>query len=298
MNFTDLRKLIKEESKSNNNSFGRSGDLIQNKIFKLDKETVKKLILEIGAIPEDIEHDSTEEKLYSKATDILLAKTFHELGINAAVNQERANCADVIGKSAIHGYTLVGDAKAFRLSRTAKNQKDFKVKSMVDWKGENDYAILVCPYYQYPKSNSQIYGQALDGKVCLFSWEHLSFLLELNIKESKLLNLSFIWSISEKLAETVTIKDKNKNSNFHEKYNKIICEELSVDYSYFLKYFETFRKTIVKRGEKEVIYWETKIKEIKLFTKDRAIKELVIALKLKEKIIAINKYIDTLRDKK
>jgi hypothetical protein len=37
----------------------------------------------------------------------------------------RADSADVEG--ATKDYTIVGDAKAFRLSRTAKNQKDFKV---------------------------------------------------------------------------------------------------------------------------------------------------------------------------
>jgi type II restriction enzyme len=149
-------------------------------VFSLSKKNLNIIIKEIGAIPEDIEHDSSEEKLYSKTTDIVLAKTFQELGMQASVNKERANCADLVSKSSIHGYSLVGDAKAFRLSRTAKNQKDFKVKSMVDWKGDHDYSVLVCPYYQYPKSSSQIYGQALDGNVCLLSWEHLSFLLEYN----------------------------------------------------------------------------------------------------------------------
>lgn len=113
MNFLELKKLIKEESNSNN-SFAYSCDLIQDKIFSLGKKNLKELIKEIGAIPEDIEHDSSEEKLYSKVTDILLAKTFHTLGIQATVNKERANCADVIGKSFIHEYSFVADAKAFR----------------------------------------------------------------------------------------------------------------------------------------------------------------------------------------
>ncbi|MBE7412538.1 MAG: HindIII family type II restriction endonuclease [Leptospiraceae bacterium] len=178
MNFIELKNLIKKESKKNDdNSFEHSGDLIQKKVFSLKRNKLILLIKEIGTIPEDIDHDSSEEKLYSKATDILLAKSLQELGIQATVNKERANCADVVGKSSIHGYSLVGDAKAFRLSRTAKNQKDFKVKSMVDWKGDHDYSVLVCPYFQYPKSNSQIYGQALDGNVCLLSWEHISLSL-------------------------------------------------------------------------------------------------------------------------
>jgi type II restriction enzyme len=296
MNFIELKELIKKESQNDDNSFEHSGDLIQKKIFDLNRKSLIHLINEVGTIPEDIDHDSSEEKLYSKATDILLAKTFQELGIQATVNKERANCADVVGKSSIHGYSLVGDAKAFRLSRTAKNQKDFKVKSMVDWKGDHDFSILVCPYYQYPKNNSQIYGQALDGNVCLLSWEHLSFLLEKNIKQTKSIDLSTIWNISERIGETVTIKDKNKNSNFHEKGNKLICSDLSIEYEQLIAYFNNHKKSIVERGENEIKFWETRIVEINSYTREKAIDELIIALKLKEKISSIKKYIDTLRD--
>jgi type II restriction enzyme len=296
MNFIELKELIKKESQNDDNSFEHSGDLIQKKIFDLNRKSLIHLINEVGTIPEDIDHDSSEEKLYSKATDILLAKTFQELGIQATVNKERANCADVVGKSSIHGYSLVGDAKAFRLSRTAKNQKDFKVKSMVDWKGDHDFSILVCPYYQYPKNNSQIYGQALDGNVCLLSWEHLSFLLEKNIKETKSIDLSTIWNMSERIGETVTIKDKNKNSNFHEKGNKLICSDLSIEYEQLIAYFNNHKKSIVERGENEIKFWETRIVEINSYTREKAIDELIIALKLKEKISSIKKYIDTLRD--
>jgi type II restriction enzyme len=90
-----------------------------------------------------------------------LAKSLQELGIRASVNTERANCADVVGRSLYHEYSLVSDAKAFRLSRTARNQKDFKVKSLADWKIGNDYAVLVCPYFKYPKNSSQIYVKLL-----------------------------------------------------------------------------------------------------------------------------------------
>ena len=59
---------------------------------------------------------------------------------------------------------------------------------MVDWRGDNDYAVLVCPYYQYPKSNSQIYGQALDGNICLLGWEHFSYFLEYGVQETRKLS--------------------------------------------------------------------------------------------------------------
>jgi type II restriction enzyme len=296
MNFVELRNLIREESKNADTLFDDSGTTIQQKIFALDKNALKPLLYEIGTIPEDIGHDSSEEKLYAKTTDIVLAKTFHELGINATVNKERANCADVLGKSNQHGYTLVGDAKAFRLSRTAKNQKDFKVISMVDWKGDNDYSVLVCPYYQYPKSNSQIYGQALNGNVCLLSWEHLALFLEENIFESKKVNLAPIWNISSRIGEKVTIKDKDKNTNFHKMGNEFICKDLKIGSDKMERLFSNCRKGIIYRGEVEINFWKKRIVEIKEYTKEKAIVELITALKLNEKISAIKKFIDSLRD--
>ncbi|MDR2426030.1 MAG: HindIII family type II restriction endonuclease [Endomicrobium sp.] len=195
MNFLELLKLINERS-----DFLESTLLIQNKIFKLHKKDLIILLKQIGTIPESIAHDFSQEKLYSKITDIILAKSFQELGFQAAVNKERANCADVIIKSFYHNYSFVADAKVFRLNRTARNQKDFKVKSMSEWKVENEYAVLDYLFFKYPKKNSQIYGQALDSNVCLFSWEHLSFLLEKNIKEKIDLDLSSIWNCSFKIA--------------------------------------------------------------------------------------------------
>lgn len=295
MTFKELRTLIKSESKKAGNSFENSTDIIREKVFDLDKESVKKILLEIGAIPEDIEHDSSEEKIYSKATDIILAKSLQELGLKAVVNKERADCADVVGKSNIHNYSLVGDAKAFRLSRTAKNQKDFKVKSMADWRGDHDYALLVCPYFQYPKKNSQIYGQALDENVCLISWEHLSFFLESGVCESKSLNLSSIWNISNKIGEDVTIKDKHKKANFHDKGNRLICDYLSIKYEHFNDYFNSSRSIIIRRGKNEISHWEKYLMKIDKYSKEKAVEELKKALKIEDKINSINKFIDGLR---
>lgn len=295
MDFSELKNLISQEMNDTSKSFEDASESIQKKIYKVSRNDLKLLITEVGVIPEDIDHDSTEEKLFSKTTDIILARTFQELGLSASVNKERANCADVIAKSNIHGYSLIGDAKAFRLSRTAKNQKDFKVKSMADWKGENDFAVLVCPYYQYPKSNSQIYGQALDNNVCLLSWEHLLLLLDKNIAESKILNLSCVWNISDTLADFVTIKNKDKNINFHKTGNKILCRSLNISLSELDCLFALCRTSIIQRGESEIIFWEKRIEKVKKYTQEQAIRKLISALKLKEKISSIKKYINSLR---
>lgn len=81
-----------------------------------------------GSIPEQYGHDTSEEKLYSKYTDALLAAAYRYIGLTSVVLDERADAADVEAVGA--GYSLVADAKVFRLSRTAKNQKDFKIDAM------------------------------------------------------------------------------------------------------------------------------------------------------------------------
>jgi type II restriction enzyme len=294
MNFLDLRSKIKDESKKGD--FITSTELIQQLIFGLNKDELIPIITEIGAIPEDIGHDSSEEKLYAKVSDIVLSKCFQELGLKSSVNKERANCADVIAKSQFHNYSLIGDAKSFRLSRTAKNQKDFKVKSMLDWKGDNDFAVLVCPYYQYPKSKSQIYGQALDDNITLFSWEYLSILLENDIVENNQINISNLWNVSFTLSSKTNVS--NKNNCFLADQDKIILHYLNLKINIFENYFKKYRTNIITRGETEIKYWEDKIKEINLYTREQAIKELITSLKLNEKISSIRKYIDSLRDER
>lgn len=128
-----------------------------------------------GCIPECYAHDSTEEKLYSKYTDIVLAEAFKWLGLKSLVLQERADAADV--EVFASNYSFVADAKAFRLSRTAKNQKDFKVQAMDTWKRGKPYAMVVCPIYQLPVKTSQIYQQASARNVCIFTYSHLAVLV-------------------------------------------------------------------------------------------------------------------------
>jgi hypothetical protein len=130
-----------------------------------------------GAIPESYGHDTSEEKLYSKYTDALIGVAFRHLGLEATVLTERADAADV--EVAGEEYSFVADAKAFRLSRTAKNQKDFKVQAMDGWKRGRPFAIVVAPLYQLPRSSSQIYEQAAMRNVAILSYSHLCVLVRL-----------------------------------------------------------------------------------------------------------------------
>jgi hypothetical protein len=128
-----------------------------------------------GAIPESYGHDTSEEKLYSKYTDAVLAFAFRQIGLTSIVLTERSDVADVevIGPN----FSFVADAKVFRLSRTAKNQKDFKITAMHSWKRGKPYAVLVAPLYQLPTRTSQIYHQAIAHDVCILSLSHIAMIV-------------------------------------------------------------------------------------------------------------------------
>jgi len=135
-----------------------------------------------GAMPEEYGHDSSEEKLYSKYTDAVVSEALSAIGLRSSVLNERADAADVQAKGS---NSLVADAKAFRLSRTAKNQKDFKVQAMDGWRGGLDHAVVVCPIYQLPTRTSQIYQQAIARNVCILSYSHLAALVGLSERKGK-----------------------------------------------------------------------------------------------------------------
>lgn len=134
-----------------------------------------------GDIPEQFGHDSSEEKLYSKYTDILLAETFRFLGLKSHVLTERADAADV--EVFAKRYAFIADAKVFRMSRTAKNAKDFKIQSMDGWKRGKTYAMVVCPVCQLPNTSSQIYSQAITRNVCVFSYSHLAVMAAFSLSK-------------------------------------------------------------------------------------------------------------------
>ena len=167
----DVVNLILEIAGSEN-----AFDILEEQFSEITKDKLSSSLLECGIIPELLEHDSSEEKLWAKYCDILLAQTWTHLSIPAEVLRARGDSADVFGRT--HNCSIVGDAKAFRLSRTAKNQKDFKVQALDDWRKSNTYACLVSPLYQYPQRASQIYGQAIERNVTLLSHTHLKFLLD------------------------------------------------------------------------------------------------------------------------
>ncbi len=106
-------------------------EVLERKLLNWTRDDIISSLIECGVMPEMFTHDSSEEKLWAKYSDILLSLSLNNLGITSEVIRIRGDAAEVLGKNS--KYSIVGDAKTFRLSRTAKNQKDFKIKALDDW---------------------------------------------------------------------------------------------------------------------------------------------------------------------
>ena len=163
---------------------------------------------------------------------------------------------------------------------------------MDTWRNDNNYAVLVSPYFQYPKQNSQIFQQAITRNVLLFSWEHLHFLLDHRITENLNTNLSCIWGHSKVIAHGV-LADRQQESYLC-RQDENIAGLVGLQYSEFLEALEQQKNAIVGRSHGEIAYWRERLKEIESYTRKRAINELVAALKIHDKIKAIEAYSDSL----
>ena len=288
-----FKELNQEIIKCANMDFVSASNHLETVIFALNKPETLDLILEIGTIPENIAHDSTEEKLYTKISDILFAKALKEMNFTVQVLRERADCADIIVQSRFHRYSFVGDAKAFRLSRTAKNAKDFKVSSMDHWRGDCNYSVLVCPYFQYPKNKSQIYKEALEKNVALFSWEYLYILLKEDVQESTTVDLRELWTQSAEIYNQTT--GANLKSNFLEQQNQNLTKILNITNNKFNKYFYSIKNALIKRGNIEITYYEKEINRVKRLNREEAINELLLSMKLDSKINTIKAFIEQIK---
>jgi type II restriction enzyme len=234
-----------------------------------------------GAIPEQYGHDSSEEKLYSKYTDIVLSESYEAMGLTSLVLTERADAADV--ECVAEDYSFVADAKAFRLSRTAKNQKDFKVEAMNGWKKDKPYAMVVCPIYQLPSRTSQIYQQAANRSVCIFSYTHLAVLVRYAHANSGEKAIELLHEVFK----TVEALNPSKDATaYWQAMNRRI-----LDFDNSLRQFWAEEKiasneSVALSKEAALSYFASERERIMRLSKEQAINEVLKSSKIENKIKA------------
>lgn len=282
--YQDLLGAIKAAAKLN---FDCASSMLENYINS--EPEFLEVLKHIGTIPESIAHDSTKEKLFSKVSDAVLSRAFREIGLKSTVLKKRGDSADVFAESPIYGYTLVADAKAFRMSRTAKNPKDFKVAALSAWRKDSEYAVLCSPYFQYPPKTSQIYAQAITDNICLFSWEHLIFLIENGIKESENVAFSPLWGFCDSYSRQVLYTDMK--TCFIDRFNVTLSELTGLSSEAFSQLLTAQITAITKRSDAEKSFLAEEINKIERYSREKAISELIKAKKIHEKIAQIDAYV-------
>ena len=254
--------------------------ILEKKFAEITKSELSSSLLECGIIPESLAHDSSEEKLWAKYCDILLAQTWTYLSIPSEVLRARGDSADVFGKTL--AYSIVGDAKAFRLSRTAKNQKDFKVRALDDWRKSNTYACLVSPLYQYPKRFSQIYEQAIERNVVLLSYIHLKFLLD----HANGQNLDSLWRIGSELPKSKSAQQ------YWEAIDRTTCDIVGTSEDTLKSYKRQAIDKTKAIGKEGIDFWEGRVDTYKGLSQEEVIARLIRAEKIETKIQTIKRAID------
>ena len=284
MHYSRPPALIAEICSSEATSFRERTEQLYNQLDGMDREAVTLHIEYGGVIPESYSHDSSEEKLFAKYCDYLLAKALEHLGMEASVIEERADSADVIART--KKYSIVGDAKAFRLSRTAKNQKDFKVEALSQWKKAADYACLVCPLYQYPTKTSQIYDQAIRYNVTLLSFAHLGFLL----RSATIHRNEFdkIWTVSGGL-------DSGKEAV---PYWNAITHQVTAAAGKSISEWDTYllnsKNLLREQAREQLTFWKSEKERIRRMDHKQAVEELISALRIDSNISLITRTISEL----
>jgi len=281
------REYWVEEIRNLSGHFGNDTEKLEKELeAEIKKSGVSSLIDHLrlcGNIPESYGHDTSEEKLYSKYTDCLLSLAYTALGLKSLVLKERVDSADV--EAYAKDYSFVADAKAFRLSRTAKNQKDFKVQAMHSWKRGKPYAMVVCPIYQLPTSSSQIYQQATTQRVCIFTYSHLALLLSYSEVEGQ----AKAQQLLKKIFETTQALNPSKNAtDYWLAINKTI-----LSFSKKIQLLWDIEKGVATESigvakEEALTFLAQEREKIMRMSHKEALKELIKVHKIENRIKTIN----------
>jgi type II restriction enzyme len=156
-----------------------------------------------------------------------------------------------------------------------------------DWRKENTFAILVSPLAQYPTNSSQIYTQAIEKNVTLLSYLHLQLLLE----SEKISNLETLWKTGIDLQQKLPKNDWNKSKIYWQEINQNVCNVTNVDISVLDKYKQKEIEITQSLGLEGIDYWQNTIENYKKLSKEEAIKKLIKAEKIENKIVTIKKAI-------
>lgn len=128
-----------------------------------------------GVVPECFPRGSGEERLYGKYSDAVIHEAFKALGLDSRTQNRPGDAPGV--ECACDQFSFVAESVAFRMSRVARNQKDFDLRAIHRWKQGRPFGMLVAPINQLPFRFGQIYRDAALLAVLVCSYSHLAVLV-------------------------------------------------------------------------------------------------------------------------
>lgn len=152
-----------------------------------DNELIDLLLFSIY-IPDEYSHDSSEETLFTKLIEVLVAHYFKRLGLDSIYLTTKSGREDVaIFFAENREQAVVSDVKTFRLGRSQKapNVKDFVKPSdfKTEWAPKHKSSLgglIVFPHSHEWQSNSQVYAYCSDNDfpIIMLTYTHLVILLK------------------------------------------------------------------------------------------------------------------------
>ena len=160
-----------------------AGDFMRKVQEEMDDQRFERLLTISGFIPDLYPSDSSEETLFSKMVECLVAEWARRMGFRSEIIKQKASYEDV--KIAIDGQIVVCDAKSFRLGRSqaAPNAKDFlKLEDIRKWMDRYTSSIggLVtypCKHEWTKGSDIYQYCSTSDAPTVMLPYKYLSYLL-------------------------------------------------------------------------------------------------------------------------
>jgi len=242
------------------------GDLSTTLLSRFDQDIdeLKQHLKYAGFIPEEYNHDSSEEKYYAKYCEVLICSTLRHLGFESELIEARGNRADVV--ASCNEYTVISDAKAFRMTRTALNPKDYKINAMDTWRAPDnaEYAFLVSSIF--PGSSSRLWAEAVGNNVTILNYAHLYHMLE----NREIVTPHSLRSLLD--IEDINLGASNQNGTMYWREINRRMNEIAPSIE---DTQDIFRETLSEQMERANQYWENRRDEI-LNMDDLEAKQLII----------------------
>lgn len=215
---------------------------------KYDDEKFCKLLSCAGFIPDLYKSDSSEETLFSKLTEILVAEWAERMGFKSNVVKTKSSYEDI--NFSISEKIIVCDAKSFRLGRSqqAPNVKDFlKPADIQKWLNRHENGLgglITFPDTHDWTESSDVYLYCTD-KNCptvILSYVHLALILHFCNKHSAK-KLKQLWNYEKLFPKPLNRKISGGNRKaYWSVINSKIISVLDISESDFIIYFEQCKK--------------------------------------------------------